>query len=109
VYFLIDKISRSHESGTLIDITIITGSRKEGIKGVDKWRKRLVLRIKEQPIDGRGNGAIVKFFSSLFAIPSNGVRIVSGERSSQKTIFIDLQKELVMSRLQSSIPKIDKP
>jgi uncharacterized protein YggU (UPF0235/DUF167 family) len=46
---IVEIIHRSGDA-TAIDITVSTGSEKDEIKGVDYWRSRIVVRIKEKRI-----------------------------------------------------------
>ena len=61
-------------------------SRKEEIKKIDD--KNFIVAVKEPPIDGKANKAIVKALAGYFNVSSSGVRIVSGHASKQKVIQI---------------------
>jgi uncharacterized protein (TIGR00251 family) len=97
---LIDDIIKKKDAGTIIDIIVTTGSKKEEISGVDEWRKRLVVRIKERPVEGKANAAIIKFFSEVFNVPLKSVRVVSGQKTSQKTIEVEKNVEEVKALIK---------
>ncbi len=101
---LVDRAIRKKESSTLLDVAVSTGSKNTGLTGYDTWRKRLLLSVRERPVDGGANASIIGFFSGLVGIPSTAVRIVSGQRSSKKTIEVaaDIQKvkQAVLSALE---------
>ena len=61
-------------------------SRKEEIKKIDD--KNFIVAVKEPPIDGKANKAIVKALAGYFNVSSSAVRIVSGHASKQKVIQI---------------------
>ncbi|HEY7393380.1 MAG TPA: DUF167 family protein [Gemmatimonadaceae bacterium] len=49
----------------------------------------LKIRLAAPPVDGAANDALVKFLSTLFAVPRRAVRILAGESSRSKLIEID--------------------
>lgn len=68
---------------TLIDITVTPNAKSTGIKGFDPWRKRIIVKVKERPLQNRANLEIIGLFSKIFGAE---VKIVSGQKSSQKTV-----------------------
>ncbi len=46
------------------------------------------ISVKEPPIQGRANAAIIKLLADYFKVPLGKVRIVSGHTSRQKIIEI---------------------
>jgi hypothetical protein len=85
---LIDEIIRESKTkkGVLIDVEITPNARKNEFGGINAWRKRVIIKIKAQPVDGKANKEIVKFLKKIF---KKDIEIVSGLTSSQKTIYID--------------------
>lgn len=63
------------------------GSKKEKIEKVDE--NHFIVAVKEPPVDGKANEAIVRVLSEYFKIPKSQVRIISGQKSRQKIIEID--------------------
>jgi len=52
------------------------------------------IRIKETPIKGKANKALVKYLSKVLKIPRSRIRIVSGDKSREKLIsFQEIEKE----------------
>lgn len=47
-----------------------------------------VVRVKEPPVEGRANRAVVKLLSKHFGVPENRLRIVSGLTSKNKIIEV---------------------
>ena len=80
---------KNAKNGITIEIEVSPNSKEEGIKSYNQWRKRIVVAMKEKPQKFKVNKEIVSFFSSLFGIPSEKVRIVTGEKSTHKTIFVE--------------------
>jgi len=69
-----------------IIVKIKPNSKKEGIKKIDD--KNFIVAVKEPPVDGKANKALVKSLAKYFDIPSSTVRIASGHASKQKIIEI---------------------
>ncbi|WP_292460333.1 DUF167 domain-containing protein [Methanothermococcus sp.] len=78
-------IESKDKSGVLIDVEISPNAKKNEIGGINEWRKRLIIKIKAQPIEGKANKEIIKFLKKIF---KKDVEIVSGLTSSQKTILV---------------------
>ena len=68
-------------------LKVIAGSKIEQIEFLDDFIK---LKIKERPIEGRANKAIIDYFSKLLKIPKTKIEILNGQTSSIKTIQINL-------------------
>ncbi len=60
-------------------------AKRNGIDGIDEWRKRLKVKIKAPPVEGKANKEVVKFFSKLFG---REVVIIRGETSREKDLLI---------------------
>ena len=98
---MIEHVIRKAGPSTAIDILVTTGSKGEEVSGFDEWRNRLIVRIKERPMEGKANAAVIRFFSELFGIPRRGVRITSGQKTNQKTLEVDREVEEVKAALQA--------
>lgn len=66
------------------------GAREEKIEKISDTE--FVVSVKEPPVDGRANRAIVEALASYFRIPKNLVSIVVGHTSRNK--IIDIAKVL---------------
>lgn len=47
------------------------------------------VAVKEPPVGGKANEAIIKALSEYFKIPKSQVRIISGHTSRQKVVNVD--------------------
>jgi uncharacterized protein (TIGR00251 family) len=47
-----------------------------------------IVSIKEPPVDGKANEAIVRVLAEYFKVPKSHVRIVSGQTSKKKIVEI---------------------
>jgi len=69
----------------LIKVKAFPNSNKE------EWTKKgafFEIKIKEPPIRGMANKAIIRVLASIFQLPENKIRLVQGFRSRNKTFEI---------------------
>ena len=67
-------------------ITAKTRARKAHIEEIDPIH--LIVSVKEAPIEGKANAAIVKLLARHFGVPQSNVRIIAGLQSKEKVIDI---------------------
>ncbi|MDD1443832.1 DUF167 domain-containing protein, partial [Dolichospermum sp. ST_sed3] len=48
----------------------------------------LKIRLASQPIDGRANGALLKYVAQLFDVPVRQVALKSGDKSRNKIVIV---------------------
>jgi uncharacterized protein (TIGR00251 family) len=60
----------------------------------------LVVKLREKPIDGAANEALVNYLAEEFNISKSRVRLEKGQTSRFKKISIDLSEEELASRLK---------
>jgi uncharacterized protein (TIGR00251 family) len=90
---------RPKGESTLIDIIVTPGAKNSGIKGFDAWRKRVMVEVKEPPVQNRANREIVSFFSKLL---SADVKIVSGAKNTRKTLEVSCGEDEAKRALYGS-------
>ena len=76
-----------HNKGTLLTIRAKTRSKSPGIILEDD--AMCCVYVKAPPIRGKANIEIVKVIAKRLNIPTPNVRIVSGEKTSTKTLLIE--------------------
>lgn len=69
-----------------IFVTAKPGAKKEFVKKIDETT--FVVAVKEPPVQGRANNAIIKALADYFQISPDRVRIIGGLTSRQKTVEI---------------------
>lgn len=62
-------------------------SKNEGIKKLSETN--LEVCVKEPPVKGRANAAIIEALAKHFKVPLSKVRLISGFSSKQKIIEIE--------------------
>jgi uncharacterized protein (TIGR00251 family) len=97
---LIEETIRKRGDFTLIDLIVSAGSKRDEISGIDRWRKKLSVKIREKPIDGRANSSIIEHLSKVLNVPSHHVKIISGQKSNQKTLEVRMDFREVKARLE---------
>lgn len=60
----------------------------QGIVGINKWRKRLQVRVKSAPVKGAANTELIDYMSTLLEIPKEAVNIDSGTKDRRKRILL---------------------
>lgn len=63
------------------------GAKIEKVEKVGE--NNFVVSVKEPPIKGRANQAIIKVLAEYFNVPLSDIKIVSGHTSRQKVIKVD--------------------
>lgn len=68
-------------------IKVIAGSKIENMEFFEDFIK---IKIKEKPIEGRANKAVIGYISKTLKIPKSKIAIVSGLSASNKIVEIML-------------------
>lgn len=88
------------ENGILIRLRISPNSSKNQIV---KDGDIIKLKITAQPVEGKANKAVIEYLSKLFKVPKTSLKIIKGETSKDKTIFISTadneKKTFIISQL----------
>jgi uncharacterized protein (TIGR00251 family) len=82
----IDDVSRVRGNSLEVDVLVSPRSNRSGPEGYDEWRKRMVLRVKAPPLDGRANKEVEETFREITGFVS---KVTSGQISRQKTVTVD--------------------
>ena len=79
-----------HE-GWLVQLAIRSGARETRADGL--LNDRLKLFVKAPPIEGRANQTIIAAIAEAVDTTRSGVQLVSGLKSKQKSIGLELPRE----------------
>jgi len=90
------EVLRPVKGGVELDIMVTPNAKKAQVGGIDTWRKRLVVKVKALPVEGRANEAVIEVLSELFGAR---VEIVRGHAERQKTVMVPLPLEEARCRL----------
>ncbi len=91
---------REVSDGVEIDISVSPRSDRSGTEGIDEWRKRLTVRVKAPPLDGRANKEVESLFKDITGCKSTVTR---GQTSRQKTVLIKGDPEVITKKLSDGL------
>lgn len=70
-----------------IEVQAKPGAHEERVEKIDETH--FVVAVKEPPIQGRANAAIVRALAAYFKVASSRVRIISGYTLRNKVIEVE--------------------
>ena len=82
------KNSIKFQDGYLIKVKISANAKNNSYEFVDLEEYKLKLRIIKPAVDGKANKEIISYLSSILNIGKNNIKIVKGEKSSIKSVFV---------------------
>ena len=78
-------VSRIVADGMELDVLVSPRSDRSGTEGFDEWRKRLIIRVKAPPLDGKANKEVEALMKNVTGCRSE---IIRGHLNRQKTVMI---------------------
>lgn len=75
---------REDGDGVLLHVHLQPGARRDAVCG--EHGGRLKIAIAAPPLEGRANEALVEWLADRLGLPRRQVRLVSGQRSRDKTL-----------------------
>lgn len=88
------------KNGTELEIIVSPNSSRRGIEGLDEWRKRLIIRVKAPPLDGKANKEVEEVLEEMTGLKCS---IIRGQTGRQKTVFFSESEQVVLDVLQKSL------
>jgi uncharacterized protein len=74
-------------------------SKKEYVRKIDNTH--YIIAVKDPPVGGKANTAIINKLSEFFLIPKSQIFIVNGEKSKHKTIDV----RITLNQLENLEPQ----
>ena len=71
----------------LINIRAKPGAKENNIQKIDG--EHFVVSVKESPVQGRANAAIIKLLTGYFSVTLSDIAIISGRTSRNKIVRIN--------------------
>ncbi len=101
-YIIMDvsEATRAVDGGLEVDVSVSPRSDRSGAEGVDEWRKRLIVRVKAPPLDGRANKEVEELFKKVTGCRSE---IIRGQTSRQKTVLVIGDREAILESLRKGL------
>ena len=72
----------------ILDLHVQPGAKRSEFAG--EHGGRMKLRLAAPAVEGKANEALVEFLAGYFGVPKRNVRIVSGLKSRQKRVIIEV-------------------
>ena len=96
----VSDATRAVAGGLEVDVSVSPRSDRSGAEGVDEWRKRLIVRVKAPPLDGRANKEVEDLFKKVTGCKCE---IVRGQTSRQKTVLVIGNGEEILESLRKGL------
>ena len=96
----VSEATRTVDKGIEVDVSVSPRSDRSGTEGVDEWRKRLIVRVKAPPLDGRANKEVEDLFRKVTGCKCE---IVRGQTSRQKTVLIIGDPDSILESLRKGL------
>ena len=90
---------RPVSGGVELDIMVTPNAKKAQVGEIDAWRRRLIVKVRALPTEGRANQAVENLLSDIFG---TRVEIVRGHTDRHKTVMVPLPIEEARSRLEGA-------
>lgn len=87
-------VSRVVSGGLELDILVSPRSNRSGPEGYDEWRKRMIVRVKSPPLDGKANKEVEEMMKEITGCRSE---IINGHLNRQKTVLISGDPKIIIS------------
>ncbi len=91
-----NSINKTPE-GYKLKVKVCANSKKNSIEFLEDAQDNNFIKIKinKPAVDGKANKAIIEYLSDIFDIPKSNINILSGEKSSQKSLLIKPKRNII--------------
>ena len=96
----ISDVSRVRGDSLEVDVLVSPRSNRSGPEGYDECRKRLILRVKAPPLDGRANKEVDDTFRQITGFKCE---VTSGQLNRQKTVTVYGDPVKAMESIEGSM------
>ncbi len=96
----ISDVCRVRKDCVEVDLQVSPKSSRSGIEGIDPWRKRLIVRVRAPPLEGRANEEVEEVLSEITGCKA---QVTAGHTSRQKTATVWGDPERICSRLNAGL------
>ena len=92
----VSDVCRVRDGCVEVDVSVSPRSNRSGPDGFDEWRRRMNVRVKAPPLDGRANKEVSELFRTITGCRSE---VTSGQTSRQKTVRIRGDPDPILAAL----------
>lgn len=90
--------------GLNLELIVNPGSKQDGFSGLKEGI--LVLKVRQRPVDGAANDAVLKCLSNLLSLRISALKLIQGTTSRRKIIHIKGDPAEIKNKLQVLIEEI---
>jgi len=99
---LIEELEvREHPGGATFEVWLQPRSSHRKVVGIHGGA--LKIKITSPPLEGRANKECLQFLASILFVPASSLRILSGENSRRKRIFVPLPPDRVREIIEELV------
>jgi len=95
-----EDISKRVSGGVEFYVMVSPRSSRSGVEGIDEWRKRLIIKVKAPPLDGKANKEVEEVMKGITGCRSE---ITAGHTDRQKTVFVEGDPDVILSKVGESL------
>ena len=92
----LSDVTRKTSDGLEINVYVSPRSSISGLDGFDEWRKRLIVRVKAPPLDGKANKEVEHLMKRITGMKAS---VTNGMIDRRKTILIEGDTEIILKKL----------
>lgn len=96
----ISDVTRQTKDSVEVELQVSPRSSRSGIEGIDPWRKRLIVRVKAPPLDGRANKEVEEVLSGISGCRT---QVTAGQTSRQKTATVYGNPVEICAKLEGAL------
>lgn len=86
-------LSAGADDGSEITLHVQPGASKSELAGLHG--DALKLRISARPVEGAANVAVLEFVAGWLAVPKRDVKLLRGDKSRRKTVWVPVPPDRV--------------
>jgi uncharacterized protein (TIGR00251 family) len=94
------KAVRSTDHGVELDVHVSPGASRSELGAYDQWRKRLIVKVKAPPEDGKANRELERLLGDAFGCRAEVLR---GHTIRDKTVHLDCALDRVAIVLEAML------
>ena len=83
-----------------LDVSVSPRSNRSGPDGFDEWRRRMNVRVRAPPLDGRANREVADLIREITGCRSE---VTAGLTSRQKTVTISGDPDAIIASLEAAV------
>ena len=95
-----EDISRRTPEGLEVHVMVSPRSSRSGVEGIDPWRKRLVVKVKAPPLDGKANKEVEDVMKGITECRSE---IIFGHTDRLKTVLIEGDPDTIIEKMEARL------